>query len=526
MPRLAINYNQLSIIMKKNLLLFAAITCCSLSMNAQLQFNRDGAGLGFNGHDTIKVNGFATGQLRCYMDFNTKINYGAYTKDSNGKGIFCRVFNDLGSSADVAVKKIVNWGATANVYRYPNVQAFLDSVSPQKTLPWSTANKFWMPQGMLVDVNDTDQVFALYPGIWKGQNFGFQIKRDSPLTTDISFDMLTVDNGNTSKALAYKMILMLDKETVGSQTSDRALLDTISSENNTLVNTYVVDSVYASKIDEASLNRKVTINVATACGLTIADLNKHSKIYVMLYAPNSSRAISVGTYDPVVAIDNIQCDYTLTTWSSPTGATSGARLTDSISSQVNTVNSYTLKLADANRAAKITIKGSSNGGNTRIYINPTDALMSKDADGNYTIPVSYTFIDATETAPASLEIAAPTSGSVSDDMELTINVKPTTVDKTYSETFDISNGSEFFYTLKVTGTDATAIKTQSISKAQIVASNGKISVLNNSNDVIITNLSGAIVTKTSATKAASGIYVDTGTYIVTVGSTSSKVLVK
>lgn len=324
--------------MKKQILLIAALCSASfVSVNAQMQQNKKDLNVGFIGQDTLD-----NGNFRMIHSFNISDEWKASKRpvteklsSSNGKGAYGIAITTEGVNNNVADwinnGKTQNTGSNLAAIWVPSAAILRDSLSknedPLKHEYWKQANCLWDIPG----TEGKDQAFATWSGTAKRSIIGFQVKAQdlmAGLVSDIEFEILTLDKGNTGKTASYKMIVDLSKQpafpwfnsTYGKSGDDIALLDSISEANIEAVNAelgskmYVKDNIYISS-EDGTLSKK-TIKIAESIGLTMGEL-RGKKVMVTLYSTTSSTSVQPGMYEPVVGIDNVSAEYAAASWVTP-----------------------------------------------------------------------------------------------------------------------------------------------------------------------------------------------------------------
>ena len=548
-------------IMKK--LLFILMLGVSFTAFAQLQTNKTAPKLGYNGAADA-----GNGDKKLTLNFNSPFSTLKYGLQStaianDGKGLLCIVLaNDgpVGKVTPLNNKKADNWGANCNVYKMKDLNMLLDSSVLTSSKIYASTQQFWKPANCIVNMPtvtaDTNQVLAIYPGMYKRVNIGFQVSVDGGgLKSDISFDILTYDKGNTTKTAIYKMIVSVNKEIKFGSTplNNVADMDTIKAANIGAFRTraastdiYVVDNIYTTKTDGLMTTQK--IKVAEAIGLTPGYFNG-KKVYVTLYTTGTGSNIEPGIYDPVVAIDNVEATYGPVSWAVPTGAVANAIIDHNNGSPVidpATTSPYDYTAGAAvevpagadtpikfyitslNRAAVLDITEANDGGghNPKYSFAATGAIKAKAADGTYSVEVPYTYTPSDGTTKFDLKLAAPTAGVILNDtleVSLTANVP---LNMTTTERLEITNGVRFWYDISAKGVGAASVKPNSANGVIIIGKTKSIITLNATENVIITNLEGKTINIVSPLQAAKGVPVQQGAYIVKTGKTIQKVIVK
>lgn len=544
--------------MKK--LLFLLMLAVSLGTYAQLQSTKTAAKLGYQGAADAR-----NGDKKFTLNFNSTfatLKYGVQSAAiaNDGKGLLCIVLANeapVGKVTPLNSKKADNWGANCNVYKMKDMAMLLDSSSVASAKAYSSTHQYWKPTNCIMNIptttNDTDQVLCVYPGMYKRVNIGFQVSVDGGgLKSDISFELLTYDKGNTTKTATYKMIVGVNKEIKFGSTplTNVADMDTIKAANVSVFRTrassteiYVVDNIYTTATD--GLMTRTKINVAQAIGVTPGYFNG-KKVYVTLYTTGTGSNIEPGIYDPVVAIDNIEGVYGPVSWVAPTGAVANAVIDHNNGSPVldPSTTDYTagtpvsvpsdqdapikFYLTGLNRASVLDITEANDGGahNSKFSFPATGAVKAKAADGTYSIDVPYTYTPSDGTTKFDLKIAAPAAGViVNDTLEVSINVNVAN-GATTAERLEITNGVRFWYDISATGTGTSGAKQYNYDGVTIYSNTRTIYTKNAIGDVTITSVEGKVIRKISADAAKKGVSVLPGAYIVKTGSTIQKVLVK
>lgn len=547
--------------MKK--LLFILMLGVSFSAFAQLQTNKTAAKLGYNGAADA-----GNGDKKLTLNFNSTfatLKYGLQSSAiaNDGKGLLCIVLANeapVGKVTPLNNKKADNWGANCNVYKMKDLNMLLDSSVISSSKIYANTQQFWKPANCIVNMPtataDTNQVLAIYPGMYKRVNIGFQVSVDGGgLKSDISFDILTYDKGNTAKTATYKMIVSVNKEIKfgTAPLTNVADMDTIKAANVGVFRTraasteiYVVDNVYTTKTDGLMTTQK--INVAQAIGVTPGYFNG-KKVYVTLYTTGTGSNIEPGIYDPVVAIDNIEATYGPVSWAVPVGAVANAIIDHNNGTPVvdpvtaapydytagtpvevpaGTDTAIKIYLTSLNRAAVLDITEANDGGshNPKYSIAATGAVKAKAADGTYSVDVPYTYTPSDGTTKFDLKLAAPAAGVILNDtieVSVTANVP---ANMTSTERLEITNGVRFWYDVSAKGVTPSAVKPNTTGDVTVIGKTRSIVTLNATEDVKITNMVGKTITIASPVMAAKGIAVEQGAYIVKTGKTIQKVIVK
>ncbi|MHB9143627.1 MAG: T9SS type A sorting domain-containing protein, partial [Paludibacter sp.] len=397
----------------------------------------------------------------------------------------------------------------------------------------------------------TEQVMAVYPGMYKKVNLGFQVSIDGGgLKSDVSFELMTADKGNTGKSATYKMIVSVGKQVLFGYAplATTMAMDTAKSSNVAAYRTslgsndfWVVDNIYTTTLDTTFTKQK--INIAEKIGVSPEYFNG-KKIYVTLYSSGTGTNIEPGVFDPVVAIDNVEGVYGAAYWSVPDSVGANAVINHNNGTPAKTVSTdfsggtpvvvpadstvaIKFYLRDANRAAVIDITEANDGGshNAKYSFAATGAVKAKAADGTYSVDVPYTYTPSDGTTKFDLKVAAPASGMISDTLEVSINVK-VALNAVSSERLEITNGMRFWYNISAKGTAPAGVAPLNTNAVRIWGRTNTIVTANATENVSITNLAGQVLKSVSASQANRGIAMQTGVYIVKTGDKIQKVIVK
>lgn len=538
----------------KKLVLFVLMGLSTTAF-AQLQSNKNAAKLGYQGALDL-----GNGDKKFSLNFNSSkatLAYGGIAND--GKGLLSIVLSTeapVGKVSPINNKKADNWGSNCNVYKFNNLDSLLN-FSIDKTQPvYSKLHQYWKPTNCIIDFKgDTlEQALIAYPGMYKKVNLGFQVSVDGGgLKSDISCELFTYDRGNTTKAATYKMIVSVGKEikfgsnplsTVGS-------IDTLTSANVAAYRTaagtedlYVIDNAYTTTLD--TTNVKVVINIAQSIGKSPGYFNG-KKVYVTFYTLGTGTNIEPGIYEPIIGIDNIEGTYAAAAWAQPAGVAGNSIVDHNDGNPVLDTNGNSdfsagtpvevqggidtpikIYLTSLNRASVLDITEANDGGahNPKFSFAATGAIKAKDAEGNYTIDVPYTYTPSDGTTKMDLKIGSPADyGIVNDTIEVTILANVPT-GMTSTERLEITNGVRFWYDIAATGIAPSSAPSIGANAVRVAAHNRNIYAYNAVENVVITNIAGQTIKSASPQVAKLGISMQQGTYIVKTGATVQKVIVE
>lgn len=538
--------------MKK--LLFFVLIALSTTSFAQLRKDRTLTAIGGDG---AIDNG--DGSFKMAFHFNSDLEYGKKGSDNSFKafqGVALASEAPVGMVDAIKGTKTNKIGSGANFYRLKGMTELLN-FSIADTLPiFSPVQEYWKQLNCIVDLNEagTDMAWINYNGMYKRSLFAFRanLTNIGKIGSDLSFELLTYDTGNTGKTAQYKMIVELGGKINNGFGNNGfktvADFDTITSANvssyYTAVGTdklYVVDNIYTTKVD--STRSKLKINVAEALGMTPEQING-KYVAVMLYTTGTGTNIAPGVFDPVLGIDNIEVSYVPAAWSVPADAVSGGFVNHNNGSPVATISTdfsggtkvpvvsdteapIKFRLTSTNRTSDIIITENNEAHSTKFAFPATGAVKAKDASGLFTVDVPYvlTASDGTTKYKITIPLAAGVAFS-NDTLEVTLNALNLALDASSSIRLEITNGTRFWYNIGAIGTAANAVPSQNANAVRVSAFNSNIYTYNAVEDVLITNLSGQTVKVASAKAAKRGISMQQGAYIVKTGNYVQKVVVQ
>lgn len=522
--------------MKKQILLAAALCGMTISMNAQIEPNKPDAKLGYQ----TKI-ALPDGDYKFLMDFATTVGYGEKISPST-KGLYGVALNMEGTrenpffSGDCTSN---NQGKGIKLLRFKDVDALVDSLTAKDEPAWSAKHNFHKSADVLLDVpgtNGEDQAWTLWGGMAKRRVMSFCVKLQDAFATlksDLSFDILTMHPGTTGKTATYKMLVVLESRTYPYLTADGTddeilMLDTITKANCKDIKfdktTYVVDDIYTTSATDESGNfdiNRVTINVAEAAGIDILKI-ANKKVSVVLYATTSGTDIQPGVFEPMIGIDNITGVYEDAGWVAPEGAIDGARLTQNVDVTKDEESPIVFNIhGKSGKTVTIQTGGdTSMKGNKSYYFKSTGCVKAKDAEGNYTIEVPYSW-SQTEGDGNILKITD--ASYVNEELQVTMYANISSKKGSYE--LEISNGARFWLTFTLS-TDATAVNAAKENNINVYTEGKRIVVKNATDNVIISNSVGQIVANMTAEEAEAGVTVSENVYIVKTGKTVKKVMVK
>jgi hypothetical protein len=525
--------------MKKLLLSLCLASFAFVGVFAQFNFNT-------NTNIGQKLSSVNTADKDTFLvDFNTAIASASWTYNSETdvytvvnrkcqtqRGLQIRIYaDDIATdnglySSDFECR---DYGANRNPQHVQSLDSLL-SVLNVFDIQLSTANSKSKPAHCLFDINGdaANQAFGAYPATYKRVEYGYRFNfAGKSVQDDITFDIDTYNAGNTGKTATYKM------EVYQSSVSEANKIGEVAS-------LYVTGS------------GKQTISVASAIGLTPAAFSNKA-IFILVKTKGTTNSAgqldalpnATDVMDPIIVFDNIYVTYQNPLWEVPQAIAntyfnfnngnpvatistdySGGNPVPVYVDQDNDVKIY---LKGKSRLQNLNIKEGNDGGghSSKFSIAATGAVKQKVGD-TYSSDVAYTYTpyDGNTNMIFSLDIAAPTAGSVDDDLELTLTASNVSSGMTPTLRLEITNGVRFWYNIAVTGTLHTSAQTVDLNNTMVLTTGKSIFVMNATDNVVITNISGQRIKTISASEAVNGITVQSGLYIVKTGSFVQKVLVK
>ena len=494
------------------------------------------------------------------FNFTSDREYGQSGSDNNFKAFQSIALSPeapVGMAETIKNKKTNKIGSGANFHRIKDIPELLSFATADSLPIWSPVQEYWKEGNFIADVDAaaTDQVWINYPGMYKRSLFALRanLTNIGVIGSDLSFELMTYDTGNTGKTAQYKMIVELGGKINNGFGNNGfktvADFDTISSANvssyYTTVGTdklYVVDSIYRTTTD--STRSRVKINVAQAIGMTPEEING-KYVAVMLYTTGTGTNMAPGIFEPVLGIDNIEVSYVPASWVVPSNATANSYINHNNGSPVVTTSAdfsggdkvevtsdvaspVKILLTSINRTSDIVITEDNTDKyhNAKFGFAATGAVKAKDASGQYTVDVPYTLVESDGTTVYKLTIPMASGASSSNDtLEVTLNAT-LALDATSSTRLEITNGTRFWYNIGAKGVAPSASPVIGANAVRVAAFNSSIYAYNAQEDVYVTNLAGQTVKIVSPELAKKGIQVSQGAYVVKTGKLVQKVVVQ
>lgn len=348
-----------------------------------------------------------------------------------------------------------DYGANRNPQHVQSLDSLL-SVLNIFDIQGSTANSKSKPAHCLFDIDGdpTNQGFGAYPANLKRVEYGFRYNFAGKIVVDdISLEVATYALGNTGKTASYKLEVYQGSVSEANKMGE-------------------VEGIYVTG------SPKATIKVAEAIGKLPGDFtNKAIFFFLKTWGTTNAEGVldalpnAVDKMDPIIIIDNLRVAYNNPVWVHPAGAIlnavfnhnngnpefMGVQSTDRtggtpVPTVANSLSPIRFRLTSNDRVAALTITEANDGGAhaPAFSFANTGAIKRKDANGNYTEAVEYTQTINSTSGVFTLTIPAPTSGPVSDTLEITMlaNVPK---DATRALRLEITNGVRIWYNISAIG---------------------------------------------------------------------------
>lgn len=542
--------------MKNKKLLFTALLSVLMVGGAFAQFNLSTnttigqvlKNTNYNDKDTFLVN--FDSPTTTVSTFTVKVVKGnnigkdsvVIKKYQTQKGLQVKAFLDATTTTEYKIGSADcnNYGANRNPLAIYSVDSLKKILGGTNLVRANATDSISRPAACLFRLADGDAAFGLYPGKAKRVEYGFYINMvGKQVASDITFDIRTLDAGNSGKTAAY-----------GLRVYKSSTFTPANAIGDSVANFYVTGSGISQKnlaaaigVDPSAFSNKTIYIIIKTLGTTNA-----SGVTDAVPNPVDANNVPVTT-DPTIAFDNFKFEYQVALWKVPalavaastantyldhnngaivtsTSADYGAGTAVSVTPATSTPIKF--YLTSVGRVQNLNIKESNDGSAHQAAFSfaATGAVKAKDLNGAYTVDVPYTIkIENATTLTYSLDIAAPVSGAANDTIEVSLLANVAAA-ATKTVRFEITNGTRFWYDIAAVGDFGTGVHSANKSNISIYNSDNKIIATGATENVVVTNFAGQRLLVVSPAKAAEGISVKSGLYIVKTGSTVQKVLVR
>jgi len=524
--------------MKKIIPIFTFLIVAA-SISAQFNFNTNtNIGQTLNAVNTQNKDTFT-------VHFNTAIPSASWTfnaatqvytvtqrKCQTQRGLQVNVYGDAIATGNGIISsdfECRDYGGNRNPQHVASLDSLLSVLNVFDIL-LSTANSKTKPAACLFDVagNTANQAFGAYPAHYKRVEYGFRYNfAGRSIIDDISFELETYALGNTGKTATYKL------EVYAGSVSEANKIGEVA-------------NIYTT--GEA----KKTINLAQAIGQSPSVFtNKAIFFFLKTMGTTNSEGVTdavpnaIGVMDPFIVIDNMTVTYQNPQWIYPVGVLTNAVFNHNNGSPVFVAVSSTdfsggtpvnviagsdqpvkVRFNSADRVGTLTITEANAGGvhATAYTFTETGAIKRNNGSGQYIEDVSYTRTINQTSGVYTLTVAAPTSGSTNDDIEVTMLVNAP-LDATRSIRLEVNNGVRFWYNVAAIGIRDVGTSVDKANAAKLAYVLGR-TIVSEAGAMQIFNINGQLVKSVNATEAHAGVSVEQGIYIVKSGSEVQKVIVK
>jgi hypothetical protein len=463
------------------------------------------------------------------VDFNTDVvlsTYGVFKKATTQRGVQIKVYNEQGTEVSPVDSKSNNYGSNGNPIHVANIDSIISFYTAKSVPAWSTSHNFWKPVNGIFDIETTDptnQAIGAYPGMYKEVDYRFYFNFEGyTVNSDIEFDINTLNVGNTAKTAVYKLMVSL-----GSDKTSRA------SESKTP--DYQETSFYTTGTGLKHVKLAEQFGVSPS-------VFSNKKIYIALYTTGTGDAINPFKYDPVIAVDNITTVLGLASWITPNvgiAANSGQE-TNSFGNQsspvenishVNDVATFPFDLEMKNRVKALSVAIDTKMAPESL---PLRLVGAQSWSGSEWVDITgVTITTPTQDVNGDwgnekISIPASTGGDEKIRLLLARNVKTADANgDIFNTRLELDNGTRFWYQYYGKfNNSSSSVAAETKPKVAIDVFEKKIVVTNATENVNVTDLKGQTIASVSNVEAASGISVATGTYVVSTGNVTKKLIVK
>jgi hypothetical protein len=522
--------------MKKIIPFFAFLLIATMAIG-QLNFtNNTNIGLTHNNlnnkdKDTLLLH-FNTALASASWTYNESTSTYTITsrKAQTQRGMQVNVYGDAVATGNGITNpdfECRDYGGNRNPQHVQSLDSLL-SVLRAFELQATTQNARNKPAACLFDVagDAANQAFGAYPAHYKRVEYGYRLNfSGKAINEDVSIEVETYAAGNTGKTATYKL------EVYKSSVSEANKLGEVA-------NIYVTG------------DPKKTVNIAQAINVSPSVFTNQS-IFVFFKTMGTTNAEGVadavpnaeGVMDPIIVFDNLNIYYGSPRWDVPAGVVGNAVINHNSGDAVVTVSTdwsggtpvpvaaglsrpVKVKLSSVDRVGTIAItEANDGGGHAAAYsFEETGAIKKKSGSGMYDVDVAYTRTINEISGVYTLTVAAPTSGSVSDDMEVTLMANvPLAATRTIR--LELNNGVRFWYNVSAIGMEDVNTAVDQTSAAKFAFVQGR-SIVSEAGALQIFNVNGQLVKSVNAAAANAGVIVEPGIYVVKLGAEVQKVVVR
>jgi hypothetical protein len=512
--------------MKKTFLIGAALAV-ALSAGAQFRMDKDYQTAGIK---VVKTDS----ETQLTVDFNSttetpagsgnwvisplQVPGGGVKKLQNQKGVQIKVYNELGGEAAVADGKVNNYGSNGNWIHISNPDSVVKYYTAAES--YSANNKFWQPNVCLFDIDENDlgnQAVGAYPGMYKKVDYRFYFNFEgNSVSSDITFDIMTLSDGNTGKPAKYRLMVSLG--------SDKTYTSIDASPKTP---DYEVADFYTT----GAANGVTTVKLAEALGVN-PSVFTNKKVYISLYTDGTGQAINPYQYDPVIAFDNFKVTFNSAIWINP--AVAAEAVVDNQDAPVDDISTndtealFPLDLEMASRFGTFTAI-IDNGVHPSALAYRIAGLQKWDGANWIDLPATITEpVENTADGSWSKEKIVTNSNGDGAQEKIRILFRRTlkagdAAGTVVKELLELTNGARIRYTFYGKIKSSTVLVAPTSEASEVYASSRKLYVTNVSDDINIYNLSGQLVKTASGIDGQKGISLAEGNYLVSTKEGTVKV---
>ncbi|HET7734220.1 MAG TPA: hypothetical protein VFK73_10320, partial [Paludibacter sp.] len=428
----------------------------------------------------------------------TSLNYGkdsvVIKKYQTQKGLQVKAFLDATTTTEYKIGSADcnNYGANRNPLAIYSVDSLKKILGGTNIVRANVADSISRPAACLFRLADGDAAFGLYPGKAKRVEYGFYISMvGKQVTSDITFDIRTLDAGNSGKTASY-----------GLRVYKSSTFTPANAIGDSVANFYVTGSGVTSKSLAAAINVDPSALSNKTIYIIIKTLGTPNASSVTDAVPNPVDANNVPLItDPTIAFDNLRFEYQVALWKAPSlamaastaniyldhnngtvavGTSSDYTAGTAVAVPASTSTPIKFYLTSVGRVQNLNLKESNDASAHQAAFSfaATGAVKAKDISGNFTVVVPYTLNINGTTLVYDLDIAAPVGGvPANDTLEVTTNaVVP--LSSTRTVRFEITNGTRFWYDIAATGSVVSGIQNSNLQNVTVYSGNNSIVALN------------------------------------------------
>ncbi len=161
----------------------------------------------------------------------------------------------------------------------------------------------------VIDVAAGDAALAVYPGMYKKTDTRVYYNLGGSIaTSDLSFDVMTVDPGNSGKTVNVKLIVSIANKLESNPSVDNNTGIGKGADKTDSTATAYPGSARFEKVIYTSGAAVKHVNICQEFGLNIDTLD-YKKVIIALITESSDLTPEPGKYDPVIGYDNFKLKF-------------------------------------------------------------------------------------------------------------------------------------------------------------------------------------------------------------------------